>query len=188
MTRRNIGRSMLVVGVVSCALLQLGCKTDEQPSAVVGDYTFSREFDGERHVLRIEPSAEQPAECMLTDRPADEGAQWKEAMLDPEIHRALSDLRFDGARADLGDLDRQDPRGYRDVDPERGVRLARVPDPVGDPRLVQDEQHPHRARVAEHRQRAVVVREDPRDAPRGVHPSRGGTVDHPPNADRKSVV
>ena len=98
MTRRNIGRSMLVVGVVSCALLQLGCKTEEQPSAVVGDYTFSRDFDGERHVLRIEPSAEQPAECMLTDLPADEGAQWKEAMLDPAIHRALIDLLFDGAR------------------------------------------------------------------------------------------
>lgn len=98
MTRRNIGRSMLVVGVVSCALLQLGCKTEEQPSAVVGDYTFSRDFDGERHVLRIEPSPEQPAECMLTDLPADEGARWKETMLDPAIHRALLDLLFDEAR------------------------------------------------------------------------------------------
>ena len=98
MTRRNIGRSLLVAGAVCGALVQVGCKTEEQPSAVVGDYTFSRDFDGERRVLRIEPSSEQPAECMLTELPADEGARWKETMLDPAIHRALLDLLFDEAR------------------------------------------------------------------------------------------
>jgi len=79
-------------------LLQLGCKTKDQPSAVIGGYTFSRDFDGERRVLRIDPSPEQPAECMRTELPADEGAPWKEAMLDPAIHRSLIDLLFDDVR------------------------------------------------------------------------------------------
>jgi hypothetical protein len=89
---------MLVAGLVSCALLQLGCQTEASPSAVIGGYTFSRDFDGERAVLRIEPSQEQLAECMLTDLPAGQDAPWKETPLDPATHRALLDLLFDDAR------------------------------------------------------------------------------------------
>jgi hypothetical protein len=85
MIPRKIGRSLLVAGAVCGALVQVGCKTEGQPSAVVGDYTFSRDFDGQRRVLRIEPSPEQPAECMLTDLPADGGARWKETMLDTRL-------------------------------------------------------------------------------------------------------
>jgi hypothetical protein len=98
MTEPKIGRTMLIAGVVSCALLQPACKTQDQPSALIGGYTFSRDFDGERRVLRIEPSSAQPAECMLTDLPAGDEAPWKEATLDPASHRALIDLLFDDAR------------------------------------------------------------------------------------------
>ena len=99
MTRRKIGRTILIAGAVSCALLQFGCQTEESPSAVTGGYTFSRDFEGARAVLRIEPSQEQPAECMLTDLPAGQTAPWKETTLDPAIHRALLDLLFDDARS-----------------------------------------------------------------------------------------
>lgn len=98
MTRRNMARPMLVAVVVSCALMQLSCRAEEQSSAVIGAYTFSRDFDGERRVLRIEPFSEQPAECMQTDLPASDRAQWKETALDPAIHSALIDLLFDEAR------------------------------------------------------------------------------------------
>ncbi len=98
MTRRKLSRPMLVASVVACALLQLGCKTQEPPSALIGGYTFSRDFDGERRVLRIEPSPEQPAECMRTDLPASEGAPWKEVLLHPAAHRDLIDLVLDAAR------------------------------------------------------------------------------------------
>lgn len=98
MTGRKLSRSVLVAGVVACALLQPGCKTQEPPLAVVGGYTFSRDFDGERRVLRIEPSLEQPAECMRTDLPAGEGTPWKEVLLDPTAHRVLIDLLLDTDR------------------------------------------------------------------------------------------
>lgn len=98
MTRRRIAGPPLVAGVVLCALLQLGCKTQEPPSTVIGGYTFSRDFDWERRVLRIEPFPEQPAECMQTDLPAAEGASWKETELDPAVHRTLVDLLLDAAR------------------------------------------------------------------------------------------
>jgi hypothetical protein len=96
--RQEIARTMMVASVLSCALLQLGCQTHEQPSAVIAGYTFSRDFDGERRVLRIEPSAEEPAECMQAQLPTGDGAQWKETNLAPTLHRALIDLLFDEAR------------------------------------------------------------------------------------------
>ncbi len=98
MTRQKIIRTMMSAGVLSCALLQLGCETREQPSAVVGAYTFSRDFDGARRVLRVEPSSEQSVECMQADLPTGDSVPWKETTLAPALHRALIDLLFDEAR------------------------------------------------------------------------------------------
>ena len=50
--------------------------------------------------------------------------------------------------------------------------------------VVPDEQHPHRSRVAEHRWRRVVVRQDPRDDPRCRTAGRDRAVHHPSRSDR----
>lgn len=88
----------MFTAVLSCAVVHIGCKTEEPPSAVIGGYTISRDFDGDRRVLRIEPSSEQPTECMETSLPASTTAPWKEAMLDPGFHSALIDMMRDAAR------------------------------------------------------------------------------------------
>ena len=89
---------MMIAGVLSCTTMPLGCKTQEPPSALIGGYTFSRDYAGERWVLRIEPSTEQPAECMLAQLPTSEGAPWKQATLAPELHRSLISLLFHESR------------------------------------------------------------------------------------------
>lgn len=98
MTLRRLARMMMIAVVLSCASTQFGCKTQEQPSALVGGYTFSRDFDAERWVLRIEPSAEQPAHCMQAQLPTGEGEAWKETTLSAESHRSLISLLFDEGR------------------------------------------------------------------------------------------
>ena len=98
MTRRRRAPTMVLSVVLSCASMQIGCKAQEQPSSLIGDYAFSRDYAGERWVLRIEPSAEQPAECMLAPLPTTENAPWREATLRPELHRSLIRLMFDDGR------------------------------------------------------------------------------------------
>ena len=98
MTRRRFARLATIVGVLSCVTMPLGCKTHEHPSAFVGGYTFSRDYAGERRVLRIEPSAEHAAACMLAQLPTPEGAPWKQTTLAPGLHRSLISLLFDESR------------------------------------------------------------------------------------------
>jgi hypothetical protein len=98
MSERRIARTTMLAFCLAYGLPQLGCATQEQPSAVVGAYILSRDSDGERRVLRIESSSEQSAECMQADMPTDDNVPWKEIMLDPALHRALIDLLFDEAR------------------------------------------------------------------------------------------
>lgn len=105
MTRRKHGQTLMFTAVLSCAVLHIGCKAEEAPSAVIGGYTISRDFDGDRRVLRIEPSSEQPAECMETSLPASTTAPWKEAMLDPELHYALIDMMRDADRVPVYEAD-----------------------------------------------------------------------------------
>ena len=88
---------MLAAALV-CVLVSVGCTTEEELSSTVGGYTFSRDFDGERRVLRIDPSDELPVDCMETSLPASTHASWKEAYLAPELHRGLVELLFDEAR------------------------------------------------------------------------------------------
>jgi hypothetical protein len=101
---------MMIAGVFSCATMQLSCKTPDQPSTFIGSYTFSRDYAGERWVLRIEPSAEQPAHCMLAQLPTPESVPWKERMLAPGLHRSLVTLLFD-----------ENKLPYYEADTERSV-------------------------------------------------------------------
>lgn len=88
----------LFAAALLCALVQTGCTAEGEPSSTAGGYVFSRDFDGERRVLRIEPSKERAVECMETSLPASANAPWKEAYLAPELHRVLVELLFDETR------------------------------------------------------------------------------------------
>ena len=98
MTLRKLAHAAILVSLSCYISAQIGCKTENEPSSLTSAYTFSRDFDGERRVLRIEPSDEQPAECMQTPLPAGDDAPWKEVQLSLELHRSLLDLLFDEAR------------------------------------------------------------------------------------------
>ncbi|MBW2629651.1 MAG: hypothetical protein JRE45_18825, partial [Deltaproteobacteria bacterium] len=98
MIPRRLARTMMIAGILCCATMEFGCKAQEQPSAFIGRYTFSRDYAGERRVLRIEPSAEQPAQCMRAQLPTAENEPWKETTLAPELHRSLVGLLFDERR------------------------------------------------------------------------------------------
>lgn len=99
MTRQPVPRNAAVVGMLIALTLQVGCKTEEHPSALIGRYTFSRDFDEQRRVLRIEPSSTQPADCMLADLPVGDSAAWKQTELDPAVHSSLIELLLDEDRA-----------------------------------------------------------------------------------------
>ena len=98
MTLRKLAHTATLSVLACCIPTQFGCKTENEPSSLTSAYTFSRDFDGERRVLRIESSDEQPAECMQTSLPAGDDAPWKEAELSPKLHRSLIDLLFDEDR------------------------------------------------------------------------------------------
>lgn len=98
MTRPKFVSTTTLAVVLVFGLLQFGCKTEEPVSSTAGGYTFSRDFDGQRRVLRIDPSDEQSVQCMASSLPASTNASWREALLAPELHLALIDLVFDDAR------------------------------------------------------------------------------------------
>ena len=98
MTLRKLAHAATLSVLACCIPTQFGCKTENQPSSLTSAYTFSRDFDGERRVLRIESSDEQPAECMQTPLPAGDDAPWKEVPLSRKLHRSLIDLLFDDTR------------------------------------------------------------------------------------------
>ena len=74
------------------------CTGTESPSSLVGGYTFARDFDDERRVLRIDPSSEFSAECMRTELPLEGGGNWKDVQLESEVHRGLLELVLDERR------------------------------------------------------------------------------------------
>lgn len=98
MTRKRHAQTSLLAAALLCALVQIDCQTSEQPYSVTGGYTFARDFEGERRVLRIEPSSEQLAACIETSLPAGTRGSWKRTLLAPTMHRALLDLLFDETR------------------------------------------------------------------------------------------
>ncbi|MGB5284896.1 MAG: hypothetical protein WBN29_10330 [Polyangiales bacterium] len=109
--------------VLFCALVQTGCTAEGEPSSTTSGYVFSRDFDGERRVLRIEPSQERAVECMKTSLPASANASWKEAYLAPETHRALVELLFDETRLPSyqADLNASKASGTRVCTPRSGA-------------------------------------------------------------------
>lgn len=113
MTRKRHAQTLMLAAALLCALVQIDCKSTEQPYSVAGGYTFSSDFEGERRVLRIEPSSEREAACIETSLPAGASGSWKRALLAPEMHRALLELLFDGARlpAYQSDLDAVEETG-----------------------------------------------------------------------------
>ena len=98
MTRKRHAQTPMLAAALLCALVQIDCKTGEQPYSIAGGYTFARDFDGERRVLRIEPSPERAVACIETSLPTGTSSSWKEALLAPEMHRALIELLFDETR------------------------------------------------------------------------------------------
>lgn len=97
MISRGFQTSIVLLAFVA-ALPQPACDKQEQPSALIGRYTLSRDLDGERRVLRIEPSAEYVTECMQATLPVGSGAAWRESILDEALHRELIALLVDEGR------------------------------------------------------------------------------------------
>ncbi len=122
MTRRRCVPTTMLSAALVCGLLQFGCTTEEQVSSTAGGYTFSRDFDGERRVLRLDPSDEQSVQCMMASLPAPTNAAWREAFLNPELHLALIDLVFDEARLPSyqADADAIDAKGSFVCSPRPG--------------------------------------------------------------------
>lgn len=98
MTRKRHAQTLMLAAALLCALVQIGCRRTEQPYSTSGGSTFARDFEGERRVLRIAPSSEQPASCNETSLPPVTSGVWKSVMLAPEMHRTLIELLFDEAR------------------------------------------------------------------------------------------
>ncbi|MDH3655578.1 MAG: hypothetical protein OEN21_15025 [Myxococcales bacterium] len=98
MTRNRYAQTPMRAAAILCALIQIDCTTSEQPYSITGGYTFARDFEGERRVLRIEPSSERLATCIETSLPAGTSSSWKRALLAPAMHQALIDLLFDETR------------------------------------------------------------------------------------------
>ncbi len=98
MTRKRNAQTPMFAAALLCALVQIGCKTSEQPYSITGGYTFAHDFEGERRVLKIEPSSEREAACIETSLPPGTSGSWKRTLLAPTLHRALLDLLFDETR------------------------------------------------------------------------------------------
>lgn len=98
MTRHRYTRRKHLAVVLLCVLFSFGCTPEPEHSSLVGGYTFSRDFDGERRVLQIDRSTEVPVECMRTSLPARVDAVWKETFLEPGLQTSLIDLLSDEAR------------------------------------------------------------------------------------------
>lgn len=97
MISRGFRTTMMLLALVAL-LPQPACKTQEEPSALIGRYTFSRDLDDERRVLRIEPSSDYVAECMQAALPVDRGASWRETVLEEALHHELVALLVDESR------------------------------------------------------------------------------------------
>ena len=98
MTHYRHAQTLMLAAALLFALVQIGCRRTEEPYSTSGGSTFARDFEGERRVLRIEPSSEQPAFCIETGLPSVTSGVWKRVMLAPEMHRTLIELLFDEAR------------------------------------------------------------------------------------------
>lgn len=98
MTRKRHAQTPMLAAALLCALVPIGCQKSEQPYSIAGGYTFSRDFEGERRVLKIEPSSERSAACIETSLPAGTSDSWRRTLLAPMLHSALLDLLFDEIR------------------------------------------------------------------------------------------
>jgi len=98
MNHKRHGQTRMLAAVLFCTLAQIGCQRTEQPYSVAGGYTFSSDFEGERRVLRIEPSSERSASCVQTSLPSQTNSAWKTALIPAEMHHALIELLKDETR------------------------------------------------------------------------------------------
>jgi hypothetical protein len=112
----------MLAAALLCALVQVSCQRTEQPYSTSGSATFACDFEGERRVLRIGPSTEQPASCIETSLPSETSGSWKRVMLAPEMHRTLIQLLFDEARLPSyqADLDAVEESGTLICSPRPG--------------------------------------------------------------------
>ena len=106
MIQKRHAQTLMLAAALLFALVQIGCQRTEQPYSTSGGSTFARDFEGERRVLRIAPSSEQPASCIETSLPTVTSGLWKKVMLAPEMHRTLIELLFDEARLPSYQADR----------------------------------------------------------------------------------
>ncbi|MFW2387036.1 MAG: hypothetical protein ACN4G0_01765 [Polyangiales bacterium] len=99
MTHRSHGGIWANAALVCIALALFGCQSSNTPpSSVVGGYTFTHDFEGERKVLRIEEPNERDVACMQVAIPEARNAVWRKAALDSAVHRQLLQLMFDPTR------------------------------------------------------------------------------------------
>jgi len=122
MNHKRHAQTRMLAAVLFCTLAQIGCQRTEQPYSITGGYTFSSDFEGERRVLRIEPSSERSVSCVQTSLPSGTEIAWKTASLPPEMHRALIELLKDETRlpAYQADLDAVAANGTRICSPRPG--------------------------------------------------------------------
>lgn len=122
MNHKRHAQTRMLAAVLLCTLAQIGCQRTEQPYSVAGGYTFSSDFEGERRVLRIEPSSERSVSCVQTSLPSETNSDWKTALLPAEMHRALIELLNDETRlpAYQADLDAVAENGTRICSPRLG--------------------------------------------------------------------
>ena len=122
MIQKRHAQTLMLAAALLFALVQIGCQRTEQPYSTSGGSTFARDFEGERRVLRIAPSSEQPASCIETSLPTVTSGLWKKVMLAPEMHRTLIELLFDEARLPSyqADLDAVEESGTLICSPRPG--------------------------------------------------------------------
>lgn len=105
MSTRFSSRLFSMACLAGCVWILAGCARQEEPSSLIGAYTFSRDLDWERRVLHLQPSQERATECMRAALPTREDSPWKEMLLPPELHRSLTNLLFDESRRPYYEVD-----------------------------------------------------------------------------------
>jgi len=98
MIRKRHAQIPMLAAALLCALVQIDCQKSEQPYSITSGYTFARDFEMERRVLRIEPSSKGFAACIETSLPSVTSGSWKKTLIPPTLHLALLDLLFDETR------------------------------------------------------------------------------------------
>ncbi len=99
MARTKLSFQHIAIATWVAALAAGACASQEPSgSSYVTGYTLTQDFELERRVLRVQRTADVPAECMEAALPLGSSPSWKQASLEPALHQELIDLMFDETR------------------------------------------------------------------------------------------